>query len=76
MPSVMTEALNAEIRKVIDAPDMRARFAQEGAEPALTMTAAHVRVDIEKWRTIAHDRDIMADRRPVEVSNVTISWVS
>ncbi|NVO13075.1 MAG: tripartite tricarboxylate transporter substrate binding protein [Rhodoplanes sp.] len=65
MPGAMAEALNAEIRTVVDEPDMRARFAQEGAEPVITMTAAqvaeHVRLDIEKWRTIARQRNILAD---------------
>jgi tripartite-type tricarboxylate transporter receptor subunit TctC len=65
MPTDMAEALNAEIRKVIDEPDMRARFAQEGAEPSITMNAAqfaeHVKTDIEKWRNIARERNILAD---------------
>jgi len=65
MPQPMVDRLNAEIRAIVATPDMQKRFAQEGAEPSTSMTAAefaaYVRSDIEKWRKVAKERHITAD---------------
>lgn len=63
-PPAIVDALNAEIRRIVEQADMRERFAQEGAEPS-TMTASqfatHVKNDIERWRKLAREKNIMAD---------------
>lgn len=65
MPQPMVDRLNVEIRAIIATPDMQKRFAQEGADPSTAMTAgefaAYVRADIEKWRKVAKERNIVAD---------------
>lgn len=64
-PAPVVERLNQEIGAIIDTPDMRERFAQEGAEPAAGVTpgqfAAYVRRELDKWRTIAQEKQISAE---------------
>lgn len=65
VPRPVIERLNAEIRTVIDTPELRERFAQEGAEPSTSVTAdqfaAYVRQELDKWRKVARERNITAD---------------
>ncbi len=64
-PQPLVQRLNSEIRAIIATPEMQKRFAQEGADPSLSMTseefAAYVRSEIEKWRKVAKERNITAD---------------
>ncbi|SNS49034.1 Tripartite-type tricarboxylate transporter, receptor component TctC [Noviherbaspirillum humi] len=64
-PPAIVERLNAEINTVINTPEMRERFAQEGAEPTSSVApdqfAAYVRKEIEKWRTVAQEKHITAE---------------
>jgi tripartite-type tricarboxylate transporter receptor subunit TctC len=64
-PAPVVERLNHEIGAIIDTPEMRERFAQEGAEPAAGVTpgqfAAYVRRELDKWRTIAQEKQISAE---------------
>ena len=49
----MVDQLNQLIRAIIMEPDMRERFAQEGAVPTPVSSsefAAVVRADLDKWR--------------------------
>jgi tripartite-type tricarboxylate transporter receptor subunit TctC len=46
------------------APEMRDRFAREGALPSPISAAAFaavVRADLDKWRTVAKERNITAN---------------
>lgn len=65
VPKSVIDKLNAEIRTIIDTPELRERFAQEGAEPSTTVTAdqfaAYVVQELEKWRRVARERNITAD---------------
>jgi tripartite-type tricarboxylate transporter receptor subunit TctC len=63
-PGPMVARLNAEIRAIISEPEMRERFAQEGALPspiAAAEFAAIVRSDLSTWRKIAEERHITAE---------------
>jgi tripartite-type tricarboxylate transporter receptor subunit TctC len=62
LPPAMVEQLNKEIRAIITDDDMRQRFAQEGALPTPVSAAefaAIVRADLDKWRKVARERDIV-----------------
>jgi tripartite-type tricarboxylate transporter receptor subunit TctC len=54
-PKPIVDKLNAEINKVLALPDLKAQWAQQGAQP-LIMTPeafdAFLRKDIEKWATV------------------------
>lgn len=61
----VVERLNAEINSIINTPEMRDRFAQEGAEPTSSVTpdqfAAYVRKELDRWRAIAQEKNIVAE---------------
>jgi tripartite-type tricarboxylate transporter receptor subunit TctC len=63
-PQPVLDRLNAELRAVVAAPDMRDTLEREGAEPT-AMTAPEAQSfylgDIEKWRGIARMRRISLD---------------
>lgn len=65
VPKPVVDRLNAEIRSIVDTPEMRERFAQEGAEPSTSVTAdqfaSYVRLELDKWRKIAREKNITAD---------------
>lgn len=61
MPPELAQRLNTEIRAIVAEPDMRDRFAAEGAAPASISAADFatlLRSEIETWRKIAKDRKI------------------
>ena len=64
-PAPVAERLNAEINDIINTPEMRERFAQEGAEPTRAVTpaqfGAYVNKDLDKWRTVAQEKQISAE---------------
>ena len=64
-PPALVQRLNAEIRAIAETPDMQERFAQEGADPAATMSpdqfATYVSAEIDKWRRVAKERDIKVE---------------
>jgi tripartite-type tricarboxylate transporter receptor subunit TctC len=57
--------LNGEVQKILAAEDVKARLADEGAEPVLQMTpeafAAVVKSDIAKWRKVVKDLALKID---------------
>ena len=64
LPTPMIDQLNQLIRAIIMEPDMRERFAQEGAVPTPVSSAefaATVRADLDKWRKIAQERNIVGN---------------
>lgn len=64
-PGSVVERLNAEINSIINTPEMRERFAQEGAEPTNSVTpeqfGGYVRKELDKWRTVAQEKQISAE---------------
>jgi tripartite-type tricarboxylate transporter receptor subunit TctC len=64
LPAPMVEQLNKEIGAIIMEPEMRDRFAREGALPSPISAAAFaavVRADLDKWRNVAKERNITAN---------------
>lgn len=64
-PAPVVERLNEEINTIINTPEMRERFATEGAEPTSGVTpaqfGAYVRKELDKWRTVAQEKNITAE---------------
>jgi tripartite-type tricarboxylate transporter receptor subunit TctC len=54
-PKPIVDKLNAEIRKVVTRPEVKAQWSDQGAEP-MTMSPeefdAFLRKDIEKWAEV------------------------
>lgn len=62
-PDAMIERLNTEILAIVGQPEMRDRFAIEGAVPGRLSAgefSSLVRSDIEQWRRLAVERGIKA----------------
>ena len=64
-PAPVIARLNDEINSIINTPEMRERFALEGAEPTSSVTpeqvGTYVRKELEKWRAIAQEKNITAE---------------
>ena len=64
-PRAVVAKLNGEIHNILASPDVKARLADEGAEPILQMTPEAfsdiVKSDIAKWRKIVKDLNIKVD---------------
>ncbi len=61
LPADVTARLNTEIRAIIAEPEMRERFASEGATPASISAADFatlLKAEIATWRKVAADRKI------------------
>lgn len=63
-PPAVVEKLNAEIRKIVNQPDVKATWAKQGAVP-LSMTVAeydkYLRADIAKWEPLVKASGIKVD---------------
>ena len=54
-PKDVIDTLNAEIRKIMARPDIKAAWAKQGANPMIMSPAEfdkHLRADIEKWAKV------------------------
>ena len=54
-PPAIVNRLNAELRKVLDAPDLRQRFAEQGTQPAggtAEQFSAFMREDYQRWGAV------------------------
>ena len=54
-PGTIVNRLNAELRKVLDAPDLRQRFAEQGTQPAggtPEQFTAFMREDYQRWGAV------------------------
>jgi tripartite-type tricarboxylate transporter receptor subunit TctC len=64
-PAPVVVRLNTEINSIINTPEMRERFAVEGAEPTSSVTpeqfGIYVRKELDKWRAIAQEKHITAE---------------
>ena len=64
-PAPLVARLNTEINSIINTPEMRERFAVEGAEPTSSVTPeqfdAYVRKELDKWRAMAQEKHITAE---------------
>ncbi|RPI42609.1 MAG: tripartite tricarboxylate transporter substrate binding protein, partial [Betaproteobacteria bacterium] len=55
VPSTTVSRLNAEIARALDQPDLKARLAMEGGEPATVSPAAfgaHIKAEIARWAPV------------------------
>jgi len=60
-PAEIIDRLNAEVTKILADPELRARFANEGAEPvggSPKDMAAYLKADVEKWGKVVRDAKI------------------
>jgi tripartite-type tricarboxylate transporter receptor subunit TctC len=60
-PAEIVTRLNAEIAKILELPDMKERFADQGLEPAGGTPAqldALIRAEIERWGRVIHKQKI------------------
>jgi len=60
-PSEIIDRLNTEVMKILIDPELRARFANEGAEPvggSPKDMAAYLKADVEKWGKVVKDAKI------------------
>ena len=54
-PPAIVNRLNAELRRVLDAPDLRQRFAEQGTQPAggtPEQFSAFMREDYQRWGSV------------------------
>ena len=63
-PGAIVERLNAEIRRIVTQPEVKAAWEKQGAVP-MTMTpdqfAQYMRDDIEKWAKVVKDSGATPD---------------
>jgi tripartite-type tricarboxylate transporter receptor subunit TctC len=63
--AAVVDKLNGEIRAIVDSPEMRERFAHEGAEPSTNLSAEqfakYVGGELDKWRKLAQEKNIAAE---------------
>jgi tripartite-type tricarboxylate transporter receptor subunit TctC len=60
-PAEIIDRLNAEVTKILGDPELRARFANEGAEPvggSPRDMAAYLKADVEKWGKVVKEAKI------------------
>ncbi len=63
-PVAVMMRLNAELKKALEAKDIRGKIAAEGADPAAYSPAEFQKIvteDIARWRSVADSRGIKAD---------------
>ena len=63
-PKAVMDRLNAAIRSVSAQPDMQKLFAQEGSESTTltaSETAVYVNAEVNKWKKVARESNIVAD---------------
>jgi len=63
-PKAVIDRLNAEIKKVLQMPDVRAKFDQQGVIPTYTtpeQTAHHIQGEVSKWAKVIKEANVKAD---------------
>ena len=63
-PAAALQRLNAEVNRVAQQPDVRERFAAQGAEPLtgnVEQVAAYTRSEIDKWARVIKSAKLKAD---------------
>ena len=64
MPRAVVERLNGEVRRVLDLPDVRLRFAEWGGQASPTSPEEmqrFIELEIAKWRRVAEARNIVLE---------------
>lgn len=63
-PAVAIQRVNAEVNRTVQQPDVREKFAAQGAEPlngSAEQTAAYFRSEIDKWAGVVKGANLRAD---------------
>jgi tripartite-type tricarboxylate transporter receptor subunit TctC len=64
LPAEITQRLNADINKALNAPALRRRLSAEAIEP-MPMTpgqfGAFIQADIERWKTLVRERNLVLE---------------
>ena len=64
-PKPIVAKMNAEIRKILEMPDVRQLLIDQGADPTASNTpeeyAAYVKSELAKWSKVIHDTDAKAE---------------
>ena len=63
-PQAIVDKLNAEVRKIVAMPDVKAAWAKQGASPLVMNPAEfeqYLIADIAKWRKVITDAGIKQD---------------
>jgi len=63
-PKAVVARLNAEIAKILQMPDVRAKFDQQGVIPMHTtpeQTTQHIRGEVAKWAKVIQQANVKAD---------------
>jgi tripartite-type tricarboxylate transporter receptor subunit TctC len=63
-PKAIVTRLNTEIGKILQMPDVRAKFDQQGVIPTFTtpeQTAQHIHGEVTKWAKVIKDANVQAD---------------
>jgi tripartite-type tricarboxylate transporter receptor subunit TctC len=63
-PKPIVARLNAEIAKILQMPDVRAKFDQQGVIPTYTtpeQTAQHIHGEVGKWAKVIKAANVKAD---------------
>jgi len=63
-PKAVVARLNAEIAKILQMPDVRAKFDQQGVIPMHTtpeQTTQHIRGEVSKWAKVIQQANVKAD---------------
>jgi tripartite-type tricarboxylate transporter receptor subunit TctC len=63
-PKAIVSRINTEVGKILQMPDVRAKFDQQGVIPTFTtpeQTAQHIRGEVEKWAKVIKAANVKAD---------------
>ena len=63
-PKSVIDRLNAEIKKILQMPDVRAKFDQQGVIPTYTtpeQTTQHIQGEVSKWAKVIREANVKAD---------------
>jgi tripartite-type tricarboxylate transporter receptor subunit TctC len=63
-PKAIVTRLNAEIGKILQMPDVKTKFDQQGVIPMFTtpeQTTAHIRGEVSKWAKVVKDANVKID---------------
>jgi tripartite-type tricarboxylate transporter receptor subunit TctC len=63
-PPAVVEKMHAEVERILALPEVRARFAQLGAEPGggtTAQTAAFLAAEVKRYATVVRDANMKAD---------------
>jgi tripartite-type tricarboxylate transporter receptor subunit TctC len=64
MPPEIVEKLNRQINLILQMPDVKRRFQEQGVEPVGGTAAKfddQIRAEIKKWATVVHDAGIQPE---------------